>query len=76
VQIEQLSKRVSIATGKSEELIEEVHRSMFKFLLEHFKQRNNQAVNCIYLGKFLKNGNYDELGNSRKHLRRVEEPNI
>lgn len=76
MQIESLAKRVGDRIGKDPELVEVVHRSMFKFLLEHFRDRNNKAVNCIYLGKFMKNSNYDESGNSRKHLGGLEKPSI
>lgn len=72
--IEGLSKRVSLKTGYSPTEIEDVYRSMFKFMLEHFKRRDNRAINCIYLGKFLKNKSYDEFGNSnRKHPSRVDQ---
>lgn len=43
-------------------VIEEVVRSEFKFLLEHFKSGNHTAVNCIHLGKFKRNRRYDENG--------------
>lgn len=64
--IEGLSKRVSLKTGDSPSEIEEAYRSMFKFMLEHFRTRDSRAINCIHLGKFLKNKSYDEFGNSNK----------
>lgn len=76
MQIDQLSKRVADKLDVPKDVIEEVFRSQFKFLLEHFKSRNNKAVNCIHLGKFQKNNKYDELGRPRKYIRGVEEPNL
>lgn len=76
MQIDQLSKRVSQKLDVPQDIIEEVFRSQFKFLLEHFKSRDSKAVNCIHLGKFQKNNKYDEFGRPRKHLRRVEESDV
>lgn len=77
MQIEGIVKRVNNEFIISEDIIEEVFRSQFKFMIEHFRQRNSKAINCIYLGKFLKNKSYDEFGNKiRRDIRGMEKPSI
>lgn len=67
--IEDVIKYISKELDVPLAIVEEVTKSEFKFILDHCKNRDGRAINCIHLGKFLKNKKYDESG---RYISRME----
>lgn len=63
MQIEGIVKRIAEKLEMKEELVSEICKSEFKFIVDMIKEK--KEVNCIYLGKFHKNKKYNEDGYKR-----------
>lgn len=68
MQIEGVVKRISKSLEMDEDLIAEICKSEFKFIVDMIKEK--KAINCIHLGKFHANKKYN-LDGTRRYTKNI-----